>query len=64
MVLEWQWGRRPLVDTELERGLLVMPWQETVAIETGYWLVAPQRRRNEPTIRLFREWLLQQVPPT
>ncbi|MGR2737830.1 LysR substrate-binding domain-containing protein [Billgrantia sp. Q4P2] len=54
-------GRRPLVDAELERGRLVLPWQETVAIDTGYWLVVPQRRREEPMIALFRDWLTRQV---
>ncbi|MGQ4880481.1 LysR substrate-binding domain-containing protein [Billgrantia sp. LNSP4103-1] len=54
-------GRRPLVDAELERGLLVMPWQDTVDIETGYWLVTPPRRRSEPMVALFRGWLLEQV---
>lgn len=55
-------GRRPLVDTELEHGLLVQPWRDTVEIETGYWLAIPPRRRSEPMIELFRDWLLQQIP--
>lgn len=54
-------GRRPLVDSELDRGQLVQPWRDTVDIETGYWLALPPRRMNEPMIALFREWLLQQI---
>ncbi|MGL6213979.1 LysR substrate-binding domain-containing protein [Billgrantia desiderata] len=55
-------GRRPLVDTELEQGRLVQPWQDSVAVETGYWLAVPPRRQHEPVIALFRDWLLQQKP--
>lgn len=56
------WDGGPLVDTELEHGLLVQPWRDTVEIETGYWLAIPPRRRSEPMIELFRDWLLQQIP--
>lgn len=54
-------GRRPLIDAALDNGTLVAPWPEVVDIETGYWLVAPARRVDEPVIGRFRELVMKEV---
>ncbi len=43
---------------EIAAGLLVRPFQQTVELNTGYWLAWPRDRRQSRKIRRFREWLV------
>jgi LysR family transcriptional regulator, glycine cleavage system transcriptional activator len=53
---------RFLAETEINRGLLVMPFAEIrVRSESAYWLVFPEDRRSDPVLRVFRDWLLAEV---
>ncbi|MEX0955019.1 MAG: LysR substrate-binding domain-containing protein [Rhizobiaceae bacterium] len=57
-------GRRPLVDTELQSGILVPFFPTTIKSQVGYWLVGPQETMDRPEIRSFRNWLLGEVART
>ncbi len=43
--------------SELERGLLVQPFDQVGDDGSGYWLVYPESRRNAGKIRKFRSWI-------
>ncbi|MCH4269070.1 MAG: LysR substrate-binding domain-containing protein [Brevundimonas sp.] len=51
-------GSPILYGRELERGLLVRPFHQTVALAEGYWLCYPSGRRLVPKIARFRDWIL------
>jgi LysR family glycine cleavage system transcriptional activator len=46
---------------EIAAGRLIQVLPIVVPEDMDCWLVYPQERRNQPKIRAFREWLLQQV---
>ena len=52
-----------LVSGELEQGKLVMPFSQTLANESAYYFVYPEKSASLPRIQLFRSWLLQQISP-
>lgn len=57
-------GPRPVIDRELEAGRLVMPLPgPTVPSRAYYWLV-PEGRANDPALRSFCDWLLEEVSLT
>ncbi len=43
---------------ELERGLLVQPFDLVASNGESYWLVYPEGRRNNRKIRAFRDWII------
>ncbi|KPF76408.1 LysR family transcriptional regulator [alpha proteobacterium AAP81b] len=45
-------------ERELAAGTLVAPFAITATTGASFWLVCPERRRNVPKIRHFRDWLL------
>ncbi|HEX5053413.1 MAG TPA: LysR substrate-binding domain-containing protein [Planctomycetota bacterium] len=50
-----------VVDDELAAGRVVEAFPDTrVRTGKGYWLVYPERRRDLPALRAFRDWLLEQ----
>ncbi|MEO6597037.1 MAG: LysR substrate-binding domain-containing protein [Planctomycetota bacterium] len=50
-----------VVDDELAAGRVVEAVDDTrVVTGKGYWLVYPERRRELPALRAFREWLLRE----
>lgn len=54
-------GRRPLVDQELEAGILV-PFQDRPAVaQTAYWLVGLPDAMLRRDVRAFRNWLLEEL---
>jgi LysR family glycine cleavage system transcriptional activator len=54
-------GPRPVIDRELDAGRLVMPLPgPTVPSRAYYWLV-PEGRANDPALRSFCDWLLEEV---
>jgi len=52
-----------LVSGELKEGRLVMPFSQTLANESAYYFVYPERSASLPRIQLFKSWLLQQITP-
>lgn len=54
-------GRWPLVDPELQSGLLVPFFPTVTKSEVGYWLVGPREAMDRTEIRAFRNWLLGEV---
>lgn len=43
---------------QLARGELIQPFDILAADAISIWLVYPERRRNAPAVRAFRDWLL------
>ena len=52
-------GSPILYGREIKRGLLVRPFDQTVALAEGYWLCYPPTRRLTPKIARFRDWILE-----
>lgn len=50
-----------LVSGEVESGKLVMPFAQTLANESAYYFVYPERSAELPRLQAFRSWLLLQV---
>jgi LysR family glycine cleavage system transcriptional activator len=46
---------------EIQAGVLVRPFKQTVSFHTGYFLVWPEGRRRSPKIKRFRDWLMAQA---
>lgn len=51
-------GRSSMLERELASGRLVRPFDLELAIDEGFFLVAPEKGRRHPDAALFREWLL------
>ncbi len=51
-------GSPILYARELERGLLVQPFKQTVPLADGYWLCYPTGRRTVSKITRFRDWAI------
>lgn len=54
-------GRKPLVDEDLAKGLLVEVGAEAAARETAYWLVCSDAVDHQRDLRNFKRWLLEQA---
>jgi len=54
-------GRRPLVDDDIEGGLLVPLVGQAIPSGSGYWLVTAQADFQKPEVKLFRRWLLDEL---
>lgn len=52
-------GRRPLVDHDLTRGLLVAPFDRPLATPEGYFLLCRKGEAERGKIGVFRRWLLE-----
>lgn len=50
-----------LVAEEIKAGRLVIPFPQTLADESAYYLVYPKKNRSLPRIQVFQTWLLEQV---
>ncbi|OQP87637.1 LysR family transcriptional regulator [Rhizobium rhizosphaerae] len=46
---------------EIAAGLLIQPFALTCNDGRDYWLVYPERRRNQPKIKAFRDWILAEM---
>lgn len=51
-------GSPILYAREIERGLLVQPFSQTVSLASGYWLCYPANRRLNSKIARFRDWAI------
>jgi LysR family glycine cleavage system transcriptional activator len=56
-------GRRVLVEDELRSGRLVRPFgvELTLPSDRAYFVVAPKATAEQPRIKAFREWLLEEA---
>lgn len=54
-------GRRPLIDQELESGILVPFTEREIVSRTGYWLVGLPETMLRSEIRSFRDWLVRDL---
>ena len=51
-------GRTAFVESDLAAGRLVAPFDVTLPIDVGFYLVCPEQSADTPKISAFREWLL------
>src|SRR5262249_30482882 len=54
-------GGRPLVDPELESGLLVAADDRAIESATSYWLIGPGAAPERPAAAAFRRWLTDEM---
>lgn len=54
-------GIEVLIQSDLEKGLLVMPFQARHALADGYYLTWPKDRKPSRSLRLFQAWLQKQM---
>lgn len=54
-------GRSSMIDREVASGRLIKPFELELAIEEGFFLVAPERGARHPDAALFRSWILAEV---
>jgi LysR family glycine cleavage system transcriptional activator len=52
---------KPLVATALAQGRLVAPFEIAVGQNFAYYLVIPEAISTRPTVKAFRQWLLQEA---
>ncbi len=50
-----------LVENELRSGVLAQVAPVTIQSDKAYWLVCPEEKAEQPTIKCFRDWLLEQA---
>ncbi len=51
-------GRKPLVDRDVQAGVLVELSREPIAAQTAYWLVSAEGADRRPDLRGFKRWLI------
>lgn len=51
-------GRTAFVENDIAKGRLVVPFEMTLPIDFGYYLVCPDAAADTPKIAAFRDWLL------
>lgn len=56
-------SNREFVQEHIRLGTLVAPFQVEVPSHSGYYLVYPQDRANDPKLEAFRDWLLAKLLP-
>lgn len=56
-------GRSRFVETDIASGRLVVPFDVRLPTDAGYYIVAPLQTAGTPKIALFRQWLMDSVPP-
>jgi LysR family glycine cleavage system transcriptional activator len=54
-------GRRSLVQDELTSGMLCQPFKQEMESPFSYYLVMPQRSRNHKELKLFNQWLIEEI---
>jgi LysR family glycine cleavage system transcriptional activator len=51
-------GRTAIVESDIAKGRLVVPFEMTLPADAGYYLVCPEASADTPKIRFFRNWLV------
>jgi DNA-binding transcriptional LysR family regulator len=54
-------GRRPLVDRDIDSGVLVEAYPATIASTTAYWLVSAENSDHRPELFDFKRWLVSEA---
>jgi len=54
-------GVSPLVDADMAAGRLVMPFGPRLPVNYAYYAVVPEENADQPKIRAFRDWLLEEA---
>ena len=51
-------GRTSYVQDDIAKGRLVVPFKITLPADAGFYLVAPEGRREAPKLAAFRQWIV------
>ncbi|GLR93731.1 hypothetical protein GCM10007858_13590 [Bradyrhizobium liaoningense] len=51
-------GRTSYVQDDIAKGRLVVPFKIALPADAGFYLVAPEGRREVPKLASFRQWLI------
>ncbi|MGO4509629.1 transcriptional regulator GcvA [Bradyrhizobium sp. 2TAF36] len=51
-------GRTSYVQDDIAKGRLVVPFKIALPADAGFYLVAPEGRREAPKLAAFREWMI------
>ncbi|RTE90288.1 MULTISPECIES: transcriptional regulator GcvA [Bradyrhizobium] len=51
-------GRTSYVQDDIAKGRLVVPFKIALPADAGFYLVAPEGRRESPKLTAFRQWML------
>src|SRR5881227_3133276 len=51
-------GRTSYVRDDIEKGRLVVPFEITLPVDAGFYLVSPDGRADSPKLSAFRNWLV------
>ncbi|MCK1384051.1 transcriptional regulator GcvA [Bradyrhizobium sp. 21] len=51
-------GRTSYVQDDIAKGRLVVPFKIALPADAGFYLVAPESRRESPKLAAFREWMI------
>ena len=51
-------GRTAIVESDVAKGRLVVPFEMTLPADAGYYLVCPHAAADTPKIAAFRDWLI------
>lgn len=54
-------GRTPLVQDDINRGLLVAPFNHKIKGKMSYYLVYPENTENDQKLQMIRQWLFQEA---
>ncbi|NRA20229.1 MAG: transcriptional regulator GcvA [Oceanospirillaceae bacterium] len=54
-------GRIALAQSDLDAGRLVMPFAHKIKIDFSFYALCLESRANEPHIKAFRQWLIEEV---
>ena len=51
-------ARRAIIEEDVLRGLLVMPFDLDIPVEFSWYLVSPKTGQQSPSVNAFKQWLL------
>ncbi|WP_298235377.1 transcriptional regulator GcvA [uncultured Azohydromonas sp.] len=54
-------AKRNWVEKDLAQGLLVRPFNISLPVEFAYYILYPEERSQDPRIRLFMQWMREEV---
>jgi LysR family glycine cleavage system transcriptional activator len=52
---------RCLVQDDLDKGFVMMPFEDALVVPTGYYLCYPEAKAQVPAVVAFRDWVLAQA---
>ena len=54
-------GRTSYVQDDIAKGRLVVPFDITLPVDAGFYLVSPEAKADSPKLSAFRNWLMEAV---